>query len=181
MKKIGICEKWTQENKMKINEDKSELMIIKGDKKLTEKYENKSVIKYLGIRISKNVTLDEHLKVCKRKMEMTVYKIANLAKSCMYPTRIIQLFFIILKSVIDYGSSIYTKIKAKTTIEKFAKLVRVHLKKALKLKQSTPDKVVYEMIGKPEEEWNRRLKQVEMTNEELKEYNNNVEEKRDRN
>ena len=80
----------------------------------------------------------------------------------------IQLFFIILKSAVDYGTSIYTKLKAKTTVEKFAKLIRVNLKKTLRLKQSTPDKVIYELIGRPELEWQRRLKEIEKSKEELK-------------
>ena len=48
--------------------------------------------------------------------------------SLQYTSRMIQLFFVIFKSVIDYGSIIYTKIKAKTTTDKFAKLVRINFK-----------------------------------------------------
>ena len=79
----------------------------------------------------------------------------------------IQLFFMILKSVIAYQSVIYTKIKAVTTRDKFAQLVKVNFKRALRLKMSTPDKIVYEIIVDPKKEWSRRVKQVDMTKEEI--------------
>ena len=113
------------------------------------------------------MTLDDHYNICKKKMEIMIFKIANLASGCEVPSRMVQLFFVILKSVVDYGSVIYTKIKARTTTEKFARLIRVNFKRALRLKMSTPDKVVYEIIGDPLIEWQRRAKQIEKSKEEL--------------
>ena len=165
--KMLIIEKWSIKNGMKINVNKCELMILNNAKDLKTEYKRVEVIKYLGIRIKKNLTLNEHFNVCKKKMEMVIFKVANLAAGCNCPSRMVQLFFVILKSVIDYGSILYTKIKAKTTTEKFARLIRVNFKRALRLKMSTPDKIVYEIIGDPIQEWNRRAKQVDKSKEEL--------------
>ena len=143
------------------------LIILNNAKDLKTEYKRVEVIKYLGIRIKKNLTLNEHFNVCKKKMEMVIFKVANLVAGCNCPSRMVQLFFVILKSMIDYGSILYTKIKAKTTTEKFARLIRVNFKRALRLKMSTPDKIVYEIIGDPIQEWNRRAKQVDKSKEEL--------------
>ena len=78
---------------------------------------------------------------------MMIFKVANLAEGCDMPSRMVQIFFVILKSVIDYGSIIYTKIKARTTTDKFAQMVRVNFMRALRLKISTSDKIVYEIMG----------------------------------
>ena len=105
--KMKIIEEWSIRNGMKINVNKCELMIVNKVNDLNTQYKTVDVIKYLGIRIKRNLTLDDHYDICKKKMEMVIFKIANLATGCSIPSRMVQLFFVILKSVIDYGSIIY--------------------------------------------------------------------------
>ena len=76
------------------------------------------------------------------------------------PTRMIQLFYVLMKSVIDYGSTIYLQVKAKTTLEKFKCLIRSTFKRTLRLKQSMPNSLVYQIIGEPEIEWYRRRMRI---------------------
>ena len=65
--KMTICENWAKANKMVINDEKCELMVVKGSQNISNKYESRKTIKYLGIRISKTCTLNEHYEMCRRK------------------------------------------------------------------------------------------------------------------
>ena len=75
---------------------------------------------------------------------------------------------------------IYIRLKARTTTEKFSKLVRVYLKKTLRLKQSIPDKVLYELVGRPETEWKRKSKKIEIPKDELAEDEEYLQMQKDR-
>ena len=61
------------------------MMILNNAKDLNTEYKRVEVIKYLGIRINKNLTLNEHFNVCKKKMEMVMFKVANSALDVISP------------------------------------------------------------------------------------------------
>ena len=56
--------------------------------------------------------------------------------------------------------------KSKSLIEDFARLIRVSLKKCLRLKQSTPNSVIYQIISDPRAEWRRKFLSITLTKEE---------------
>ena len=70
-----------------------------------------------------------------------------MAVGCAIPSKMIQLFFFILKSVIDYGSIIYTKIKAVTTTDKFAQLRKEAKKRIEKENVLGSDILKFILIG----------------------------------
>ena len=64
--KFEIIEGWAMQNGMKINDKKCRLMIV-NNIDLNSKYSVVDVIKYLRIKIKKNLTLNEYYKTCKKK------------------------------------------------------------------------------------------------------------------
>ena len=56
--------------------------------------------------------------------------------------------------------------KSKTLIEDFARLIRVGFKKCLRLKQSTPNSVIYQIISDPRAEWRGKFLSITLTKEE---------------
>ena len=94
------------------------------------------------------------------------HRLMTISTNKIMPTRLIQLFFVILKSTVDYGSVIFPMSKSKTLIEDFARLIRVSFKKCLRLKQSTPNSVIYQIISDPRAEWRRKFLSITLTKEE---------------
>ena len=108
------------------------------------------------------------IKITRKRVVNATRKISSIASNCKNPTRLIQMFFVIAKSIIDYGSGIHPNIKSSTMRKKLATLIRVNLKRMMRLKQNTPNKVLYEIIGDPECEWKRRNMELENDRESLK-------------
>ena len=60
---------------MKINKGKCELMLTNKVNDLITVYKMVDVMKYLGVRIKRNLTLNEHYNLCKKPPEMMIFKI----------------------------------------------------------------------------------------------------------
>ena len=56
--------------------------------------------------------------------------------------------------------------KSKTPIEDFARLISLSFKKCLRLKQSVPNSIIYQIISDPRAEWRRKCLSITLTKEE---------------
>ena len=135
---MEIINKWCLENNMLVNHDKCELLLLNKNKdKLVTTYQPRDKIKYLGVTITNKLSLKEHYVNVKKNVNFMCHRLMTISTNKIMPTRLIQLFFVILKSTVDYGSVIFPISKSKTLIEDFAILIRNSFKKCLRLKQST--------------------------------------------
>ena len=147
---MNIANKWCEINNAILNKEKCDVLVINNKKIKTELPQRKE-IRYLGLHFNTKLSINKHYITCKKKIDYICSRITMVSSSeKVAPTRMIQLFYVLMKSVIDYGSTIYLQVKAKTTVEKFKCLIRSTFKRTLRLKQSTPNSVVYQIIGEPE-------------------------------
>ena len=88
---------------MKLNVNKCELLNL-GAKTVISEFPCKNVIKYL---INKQKKLKDHFPMIKEKVRPLANRVTLIASNRVQPARLIQLFFVILKSSVDYGSVIF--------------------------------------------------------------------------
>ena len=165
--RMDIANKWCEINNAILNKEKCDVLVINNKKIKTELPQRKE-IRYLGLHFNTKLSINKHYNTCKKKIDYICSRITMVSSENVAPTRMIQLFYVLMKSVIDYGSTIYLQIKAKTTLEKFKCLIRSTFKRTLRLKQSTPNSVVYQIIGEPEIEWYRRRMRITIQPDELR-------------
>ena len=147
---------------MKLNVNKCELLNL-GSKPVISEFPCKNVIKYLGVLINKQRKLKDHFAMIKEKLCPVANRVTLIASNRVQPVRLIQLFFVIVKSSVDYGSVIFN-----TLVEPLEQFCRVILKKILRLKASTFNAVVDQLIGIPQVEWHRRWMGTALTPQERK-------------
>ena len=156
--KCKIIDDWCLQFKMKLNENKCEVMIRNSRTAvLDSKFRKVETIRYLGVHIAKNLSLKPHLESMKTKIDYISYKINMISRQIIRPNRLITWFFVLMKSVMDYGSEIYLVQPFKTVKEGIIMLIKKVFKRTLRLKKGTLDKVIWQLIGRPEDEWRRKM------------------------
>ena len=153
-KKVNIIREFCRTSGMKLNVNKCELLNL-GSKPVISEFPCKNVIKYLGVLINKQRKLKDHFAMIKEKVRPVANRVALIASNRVQPARLIQLFFVIVKSSVDYGSVIFNT-QRPTLVEPLEQFCRVILKKILRLKASTFNAVVDQLIGIPQVEWHQR-------------------------
>ena len=73
-------------------------------------------------------------------------RVSLISTNKVPPARLIQLFFVIVKSSIDYGSMIFNT-QSQSVLKLMSQFCRVILKKLLRLKSTTFNAVVHQLIG----------------------------------
>ena len=164
--KIRLVKKFCADKGMKLNVSKCELLDL-GSIRVICEFESKEVVKYLGVLIKKQGKLKNHFDMLKQRVRPIVNRIVMVASHFIPPTRLIQLFFVVVKSSVDYGSAIFT-MQRKSLIEAMERFCRVSLKKILRLKASSFNIVIDQLIGNSQVEWHRRWMSVTMSPSEKK-------------
>ena len=83
-----------------------------------------------------------------------------VSRQIVKPNRLISLFYVLMKSVLDYGSELYLIQPFKTVRAGIIMLVKKTFKRTLRLKSGALDRVIWQMIGKPEDEWRRKMLRI---------------------
>ena len=160
-RKINIIKEFCKVSGMKLNVGKCELLNL-GSKSAISEFPSKEVIKYLGVLINKQRKLKNHFEMLKQKVRPLVNRVSLVSNNRVSPARLIQLFFIIVKSSVDYGSVIFNT-QRPTLIKPLEQFCRVTLKKILRLKASSFNAVIDQLIGIPQIEWHRRWMATSLT------------------
>ena len=104
--KVRVIKEFCEVSGMKLNVNKCEILNL-GSKQVTSEFPCKEVIKYLGILINKQRKLKNHFEMIKQKVRPLANRVSLVATNTVHPARLIQLFFVIVKSSVDYGSVIF--------------------------------------------------------------------------
>ena len=139
---------------MTLNVSKCEMLNL-GNIAVNSPFQSKDHVKYLGVLINKQRKLTDHFEMIKQRVRPLVNRVSLISTRRVHPARLIQLFFVIVKSSVDYGSVIFNT-QRPTLVKPLEQFCRVMLKKILRLKSTTFNSVMEQLIGNQQVEWHRR-------------------------
>ena len=159
MRTNNIIGDWSRLNDMEVNKKKSAIMFVTKrrfkQKKGTEHYPETDSYRHLGTLINRKGSLTKHVKSATMSMVRTATALMRIKNDKVPPKRLTQLFFILSKAVLDYPGPIL-HLQDKGIKTKFSRLSYKTIRMILGLRKSSPIKVIHQICGPPEEEWERR-------------------------
>ena len=147
-KVIIALENWCNANEMIINKKKNKTEILFRNLKGKRTYPTvcKGILttklyKYLGIYVDRNMNLTEHLSKMKIHINMTIANINKPSPKCITVDNKLLLYVSLIFSKLRYGSPLL-QLTTKSTKDKWSNLVRNSLKKALRIKKNTKNRLI---------------------------------------
>ena len=148
---INIIDKWSKLNGIKVNKNKSGIMILKNDIKEKDNIDGYPIIreyKYLGILINFKMNIQNHIGMIDKKLNEYFKKNFILNKRYFSVKSIMLIFGYFHKSRLLYGLPAF--IDQKSKIERIDNIMITNIKKLLKLAKRTNTERLKIALGLPD-------------------------------
>ena len=148
---INIIDKWSELNDIKINKNKSGIMILKNDIKEGDNIKGYPIIKeykYLGILINDKMNIQNHIGNIDKKLDEYFQRNYVLNKRYFSVKSIMLIFGYFHKSRLLYGLPAF--IDQKSKIERIDRIMISNIKKLLKLPNRTNSERLKIALGLPD-------------------------------
>ena len=148
---IKIIDKWSKLNGIKVNKNKSGIMILKNDIKEKDNIDGYPIIreyKYLGILINFKMNIQNHIGMINKKLDEYFKKNFILNKRYFSVKSIMLIFGYFHKSRLLYGLPAF--IDQKSKIERIDNIMITNIKKLLKLAKRTNTERLKIALGLPD-------------------------------
>jgi hypothetical protein len=148
---IRTIDKWSIDNKIKINRKKSGIIIINGDSTDPDSIEGHTVVgeyKYLGILVDTKLSPRTHICSLNRKLKVYLQRDKMLHKKFFTPYSLMTICDYFIKSRLSYGLSCF--LDNESAMRSIEKSLLKHLKSIFDLPVNTSHRRLQVLLGEPD-------------------------------